>query len=350
MRIGLYGLPTVGKTYILDKISFLDVVSGSTMLREICPEFDLKNDVEKNKIRMDLANILMSKDNFIVDGHYAFGDKIVFTESDGKLYDVFIYLYLSPEKIRERMAASIRNKKYLSYNIEEWQKYEINCLREYCHMNDKDFYVLDNPPQNEFDDISSVIEFIKGIVSGYSCVTFAERCANEILKHSSSNIITLMDGDKTVTVEDSSNAVFGYTTCIYDGNFYTGYQMWKQMNEFKTYEFADLSKLPVSLNEEVCNAINNETYILTSGHEKVWKYIAGYLNIPYFAGVEMSAETKLYITKRLQAAGKTVVAYGDGMNDYYMLKQADKGFLVRKKGKTVSKSLEGMDLEGLIYV
>ena len=350
MRIGLFGLPTAGKTYILDKISFLDVVSGSTMLREICPEFDLKNDVEKNKTRMDLANILMSKDNFIVDGHYAFGDKVVFTESDGKLYDIFIYLYISPEKIRERMVASIRNRKYLSYNIEEWQKYEINCLREYCHMNDKDFYVLDNPPQNEFDDISSVVEFIKGIVSGYSCVAFAERCANEILKHSSSNIITLMDGDKTVTVEDSSNAVFGYTTRVYDGNFYTGYQMWKQMKEFKVYEFADLTKLPISLNQEVCNAINNETYILTSGHEKVWKYIADYLNIPYFAGVEMSAETKLYITKRLQAAGKTVVAYGDGMNDYYMLKQADKGFLVRKKDKTISKSLEGMDLEGLIYV
>ena len=42
MRIGLYGLPTAGKTYILDKINFIDVVSGSRMLRELCPDFDLK--------------------------------------------------------------------------------------------------------------------------------------------------------------------------------------------------------------------------------------------------------------------------------------------------------------------
>lgn len=201
MRIGLYGLPTAGKTYILDKINFLDVVSGSRLLHEMCPDFDSKNDVQKNRIRMDLAELLMSRDTFIADGHYAFGDKVVFTESDGKLYDVFIYLYISPEILRERMAASDRNSKYLSYNIEEWQNREINCLREYCHVNNKDFYVLDNHPRNEFADTSDVIEFIKKIASGYSCASFAERCANEILNFSSTDIITLMDRDQTITVD-----------------------------------------------------------------------------------------------------------------------------------------------------
>ena len=64
----------------------------------------------------------------------------------------------------------------------------------------------------------------------------------------------------------------------------------------------------------------------------------------------MSAETKYYITKFLQAAGKTVVAYGDGMNDYYMLKQANTGFLVTKRDGSVSRSLKNQDLEGLIFV
>lgn len=350
MRIGLYGLPAAGKTYILDKIKFLDVISGSRMLRKICPEFDAKSDVQKNTIRIKLAELLKNRDMFIMDGHYAFGDKVVFTESDGKLYDVFMYLYIAPEILKERMATSNRNSKYLSYNIDEWQNYEINGLRKYCHMNGKDFYVLDNPPQNEFNDVSSIIEFIRTVASGYSCVTFAEHCTKEILNRSSSDVIILMDGDRTITIEDSSSAVFGYTTCIYNGNFYTGYQTWKQRNEFKEYKFADLTRLPVSLNKEVCKAINKDTYILTSGHEKVWKYIADYLNIPYYTGAEMSAETKLYITKSLQAAGKIVIAYGDGKNDYYMLKQANKGFLVRKNNKMVSRSLEGMDLEGLIYV
>lgn len=64
----------------------------------------------------------------------------------------------------------------------------------------------------------------------------------------------------------------------------------------------------------------------------------------------MAAETKLYITKFLQGAGKHVVAYGDGMNDYYMLKQADEGYLVGKEGGRVSRSLKGKELEGLIIV
>ena len=34
-----------------------------------------------------------------------------------------------------------------------------------------------------------------------------------------------------------------------------------------------------------------------------------------------------------------MIAYGDGMNDYYMLKQADKGFLKTKSNGEVSRSL-----------
>ena len=40
MRIGLYGMPTAGKSYILDRIDFIKVIAGSKMLHEICPDFD----------------------------------------------------------------------------------------------------------------------------------------------------------------------------------------------------------------------------------------------------------------------------------------------------------------------
>ena len=108
----------------------------------------------------------------------------------------------------------------------------------------------------------------------------------------------------------SSHAVFGYTTHIYDGNFYTGFQSWRQAEEFKTYCFDDLKELPVGLNEKVCKVLNMDSFILTSGHERVWNFISDYLGVLYFAGVEMSAETKFFITKKLQEAGKTVIAYG----------------------------------------
>ncbi len=350
MRIGLYGMPTAGKSYILDKIDFIKVMAGSKMLREICPGFDSKDETGKGAVRQQLADILATTDTFIMDGHYSFGDKVAFTESDGRLYDVFLYLYIAPEVLMERMEASERNRKYLSFDIAAWQKSEIERLRAYCHENGKDFYVIDNPTENRFDDVSDVIDFIRAVVNGYSCVSLADRCAKDILLKSTSDIVTLMDGDKTITIEDSSNKVFGYATHLYDGNFYTGYQSWKQGKEFEQYSFEDLTQLPVSLNEKVCKAIDGDTYILTSGHERVWGFISKELGIPYYFGTEMSAETKLYVTKKLQKAGKRVVAYGDGMNDYYMLKQANEGFLVTKQDSSISRSLKGKDLEGLKLV
>jgi len=350
MRIALYGMPTSGKSFILDKIDFISVMQGSKMLRDICPDFDYQDETGKKKARQQLADVLAASDNFIMDGHYAFGDEIAFTDNDGSLYDVFLYLYVSPEALKKRMEESVRNRKYLSYNIGTWQEKEIEGLREYCHEHDKDFYIIDNPPQNEFNDASEVISFIQAIINGFSCKTLAEKCSNDILSKSKTNTVTLMDGDKTITAEDSSNAVFGYTTHLYDGNFYTGYQSWRQAEEFEQYSFDDLKEMPVSLNDKVCKAITGDTYILTSGHERVWTFIAGQLNIPFYYGIEMSAETKYFITKRLQKAGKKVVAYGDGMNDYYMLKQADEGFLVTKKDGSISRSLKNKNLEGLNLV
>lgn len=350
MRIGLYGMPSAGKTNILNKIDFIKVLTGSAMLREICHDYDSRNDDGKNVVRRQLADSLQSIESLIMDGHYAFGDQVAFTENDGRLYDVFLYLYISPEVLRDRMEVSEKNRKYLSFDISEWQRKEIDGLRNYCHENDKDFYVIDNPPYNRFDDVSGVVEFIKAVVDGFSCVAFAESCANDILSKSRTDKIILMDGDKTITIEDSSNSVFGYTTHLYDGNFYTGYQSWKQGREFEQYSFDDLTQMPVSLNEKVCKVINEDTYILTSGHERVWGFISKKLGVPYYCGTDMSAETKLYVTKKLQKAGKKVIAYGDSMNDYYMMKQADEGFLVKKQDSSLSRSLKGKNLEGLKIV
>lgn len=350
MRIGLYGMPTSGKSYILDRINFMEVLAGSKLLREYDPEFDTRDENGRKQDRKAVAKMLMKKESFIMDGHYAFGDEIAFTEDDGKMYDVYLYLYISPEILKERMSASEKNMKYMKFDISAWQTREIDDLREYCHKNKKDFYVIDNPPQNYFDDVMKITSFIHEIVNGYSCVSYAKRCADDILKKSATNTIVLLDGDKTLTIEDSSRTVFGYKTHLYDGNFYTGYQAWKQNEEFKQYAFDDLTELPVHLNNKVKAALSKDSFILTSGHKRVWNFISGVLGLDCYHGAEMAAETKLFITKHLQDAGKRVIAYGDGMNDYFMLKQADEGYLVTKQDGSISRSLRGRDTEGLIIV
>lgn len=350
MRLALYSMPTAGKTFIMDKIDFMEVIVGSKLLRQYDPDFDQRDKKGREKDRKAVANIMLSKDDCIIDGHYAFGNEIAFTEDDGNIYDAYLYLYIDPRILTERMESSAKNSQYLKYDIANWQNLEINGLRESCHKNNKDFYVLDNPPENCFRDVSDIIEFIRLIWDGYSCVSYARACADEILKSSTGKNITLFDGDKTLTLEDSSNRVFGYTTHLYDGNFYTGYQAWKQSIEFQKYSVPEIIEIPVHFNEQVLSHLSSDMYILTSGHEKVWRFISNHLQVPFFYGVQMSAETKYFITKFLQEAGNTVTAYGDGMNDYFMMKQADVGYLVTKGNGTVSRSLKNRNLEGLIFV
>lgn len=350
MRIGLFGLPTAGKTYILDRIDFLTVLAGGKLLRQIDPDFDKRDEFGREAARKAAANYVLSSDNFIMDGHYAFGDEIAFTEEEGRMYETYLYLYIKPEILEHRLSLSERNKKWLKFDIKVWQDLEISKLREYCHANNKDFYVIDNPPTFESEDISNVIEFIRDITKGYSCYSFAEKCAKQIIETTTKDSITLFDGDKTLIIEDSSNAAFGYKTHLFDGNFYTGYQVWKQYKEFKQYTIPNLDNLHVTSNKSVADNISDSSYILSSGNKEVWKSISNKMNLPFFGGVEMSAETKFFITKLLQNNGKTVKAYGDSMSDYYMLRQADQGYLVLKSDGRVSRSLKNMCLDGFNYV
>ena len=349
MRIGLYGMPCSGKTYILDQLDFIDVFVGSKLLREYDPDFDNRNEAGKMQDRKNVANIMIAKDHFIMDGHYAFGDKVAFTEEEGTMYDVYLYLFISPEIIRSRMEHSPKNKKYLKYDIEKWQKCEIEKLRQYCHEHDKDFYVIDNPPGNRFKSVELIISFIREITKGFSSFEFAKKCATDILTNTTAETIVLSDGDKTLTYEDSSFKIFGYTTNLFDGNFYTGFQSWKQWIEFSNFKLSNNSDLPIHLRKELIEE-EYPLFILTSGHNLVWTQLVKKFNAKFYYGNMMSAEAKYFITKILQNSGRKVIAYGDSMNDYYMLKQADIGYLIRKKDGSISRSLIGRDIGGIKLV
>lgn len=350
MRIGLYGMPSAGKTHLLNQVDFMPVFEGSTLLKQLCPEFHSLSADGKSQIRSKLAKSLMAKGSFIMDGHYAFGSETAFTKDDGLLYDMFLYLYISPDVLKQRMATSIKDSKYLIYNIEKWQNDEITALRAYCHDNNKDFYVIDDPVEGYYRDCSVVLSFIKAIQAGFSCFSFARECASSILEQSTNPFITLLDGDKTFIVEDSSVVFLNYSTHLYDGNFYTGFQSWKQGQEFHEYILPNLREFSVTPNPKVLNLLKSDAYILTSGHQQIWQHISHQYKISYFAGDQMSAETKYFITKLLQDAGKTIIAFGDGMNDYFMLQQANLGYLVTKADGSVSRSLNNRSLEGLNLV
>lgn len=352
MRIGLYGLPTAGKSYVLSAVRNLEVLSGSTLLKEIAPEFHELSKKMKAAARIELAKKLAQKENFIMDGHYSFGDNVVFTEADGQLYDVFLYLYVEPAILTERMKNSIRNSKYLKYDLNQWQKYEIESLRNYCHLNNKDFYVIDNQVKGFFPDISMVLEFIDNVVYGYSCVNYARKVADLVPE---CEVISLLDGDRTFIKEDSC-AVLGYKTHIFDGNFYSGFQEWRHNRELADYlrlidyKGKNIDDMNLTINQKVLDKTEGLKIILTSGHYETWRQIAYKYNLPLYYGAKMCADTKYFITKFIQDRGIRTIAFGDSMNDYYMLRQADKAYLVLKKDGSISSSIEKRELEGFFFV
>lgn len=350
MRIGLYGMPTAGKTFIMDQIDFLDVLVGSRLLREHAPDFDKRDEAGRELARKEVANICKRKEGFVMDGHYAFGDETAFTDEEGEMYDRYLYLYINPEFIEQRMGDSTKNQKYLKYDVSEWQCREIEGLRSYCHQNNKDFYILDCPPINEYVNAGDAIQFLRDITEGYSNVEFARTIVASILQDAASDVITLVDGDKTLIEEDSSNFVFGYTTHLFDGNFYSGFQSWKQYREFMNYDIQLHDNFGVHRNHKLPLEFKGDAYILSSGNSMVWERLAKQMGMIAFSGNQMSAETKYFVAKFLRENGKRVIAYGDSMSDLYMLKEADEGYLVSKKNGQISRSLKNMDLGGISIV
>ena len=350
MRVGLYGMPTAGKTFIMDQIDFLDVLVGSKLLREYAPDFDKRDKSGREEARKAVANICRQRDMFIMDGHYAFGDETVFTDEDGELYDQYLYLYVDPEELKSRMEKSEKNQKYLKYDLADWQEREIEGLRSYCHKHNKNFYVIDNPVKNVYADAEETIQFLKDIVAGYSNVNYARKIADFILRNSSSDVITLVDGDKTYIREDSSSVVFDYKTHLFDGNFYSGFQAWKQYREFETYDIHLPEYIDVNKNPKMPKKLEGEVYILSSGNKTVWERLAQQFGMKAFAGREMSAETKYFVAKFLREQGKRVLAYGDSMSDFFMLQEADEGYLISKEDGRISRSLAGVELGGVTIV
>ena len=347
MKFSLYGLPCAGKTTVMSSLS-IPVIHGSTELNKMASgRFSDLPEEEKNIIRIRYAEQLSGKeDSFISDGHYSFLHDVVFTEADAKLYDVFIYLYCEPEIVQERLLSSPKNARFSELSCErirKWQDFEIESLRSECHKRDKDFYVVRDISA---DDLQAFINMIEG---GFSSYALAKSIVEQITDiYPEPCELHICDGDKTITEQDSfSVCTNGYTTHAFDGNFYTGYQSLKFSLEVSDlhYDFNMLSR--VHLNDMIFNRISNKNYvILSSGVAQLWERISELLDLKnVVANVLISADTKYFIVKLLQDQGYKVIAYGDGKNDLYMLKKADKGFLYI--GSYLSHSLRNADISDI---
>jgi hypothetical protein len=353
LKIALYGMPCAGKSTLMNRITDAKVINGIQELRRISGgSFSELSEEEKHQVRIKYTEYINGlKDEVIVsDGHYSFMENVAFTKADGDLYDIFIYLYCSPETLKERYALSEKNAKFAHESVEsisQWQEFEIINLRKECHKRNKDFYVVsDNEEeQNEF------LGFLSLLRGGFSSYDLATDICNQIMEQfNKQNTLYIVDGDKTIITQDSYKFCCNGKTKIFDGDFYTGYQSFLFEKELQAASI-DKSKISeITVNNEVYDVVVSNNYVvLSSGIKDLWTDITEAKNLgTVYANPYISADVKYYVVKQLREHGYTVFAYGDSKIDLYMLREADKGFLYI--GKRISRSLKNESLSGLVPI
>ena len=174
---------------------------------------------------------------------------------------------------------------------------------------------------------------------------------NQIMEQfNKQDILYMVDGDKTIIIQDSYRFCCNGKTKIFDGDFYTGYQSFLFEKELQTASI-DKSKIAeITINNEVYDIVASNNYVvLSSGIKDLWSDIANAKNLgTIFASPYISADVKYYVVKQLREHGYTIFAYGDSKIDLYMLREADKGFLYI--GKQISRSLKNESLSGLVPI
>lgn len=350
MKIALYGLPCSGKTTLLNVVN-IPVIHGSTELSRLSDgRFSELPEGEKTQIRIQYAEELSKRQgSFISDGHYSFYRDVVFTEADSELYDVFIYLYCSPKVISERLKKSEKNTRFSALsteNINKWQNFEIEELRQECHTRNKDFYVINNVSETEFQS------FISDILDGFSSRNLAKKIVCQIQGLFPDPCpLVICDGDKTVIREDTFQLCSnGYVTHVFDGSFYTSFQAMRFNYETEGMPLQYDKLNTIRLNEQIFDKISDKNYIiLSSGINRLWRHLTVKLGLKnVIADSLISADTKYFVVKILREIGYYVTAYGDSKNDLYMLKEANEGFLYI--GERISRSLYNTDVSGVNFI
>lgn len=352
MIIALYGMPCTGKTSLLNELHQLGtIVSGSQWLNDHSQgSFSSLSQEEKKQCRIEYTKYLRSLNDKLVisDGHYAFNQEVVFTQEDGELYDVFIYLYCEPQIIHNRLQNNHKNAKFAHLSvceIQQWQEREMSALRAQCHKRNKDFYVINDHVVNP----ETIAQFIQEIVKGFSSYTLAQELVEKIISwFPKDKDLYLVDGDKTFIDQDSLRfALPNYTPLMFNGDFYTGYQsfLFARATELMEIDFYKLSY--ITQNQVISEVLKQQNYIiLSSGLTKIWEHISNMFDISHcLASPLISADTKYYVVKLLKKKGYTIRAYGDSKIDYYMLKEADHGYLYLSN--QLSRSLHNTDITSL---
>lgn len=370
MKIAIYGVSRSGKDYLIKKlIEYLGQrkvplyhLKGSETLNEISmsrfqKQFKALAETEKDICRKGFISRLSQLEsqykNIVVDGHYSFFDcnmnlYDVITEDDLNCYDCFFYLDTDAERIIERMRLSPdekRNDIYIREDILRWKSYELDRLSYALIGKGKELHIINYQDEK-------VLEYISEVIAGkFSSPDIAKRLVSSIESLNEYNTVILVDCDKTLSLEDTTDLVLKSKGLdgrelknIYQGDRYSNYQAVLAKKYLQQIEVSQVDSITyinenITVNKELIQDLKSKKASLilgiTAGDNHVWENIlksSGLEIMIIDAEMIMSRFIKYYVVRELQLLGKYVIAIGDSMLDSLMLEYANKSYIISNKG------------------
>lgn len=370
MKVAIYGVSRSGKDYLIEELVKYLVqrkvplyhVKGSETLNEISvsifqKRFKVLAETEKDVCRKEFISRLSQLEsqytNIVVDGHYSFFDEDmniydVVTEDDLDCYDRFFYLDTDADDIIERMRSSTDEKKndvYTKEDILRWKAYELDGLSYALIGRGKELHII-----NYRDE--KALEYISEVMAGkYSSPDIAKRLVASIKLPHEYNTVILVDCDKTLSLEDTTDLVLkskgidgGELKNIYQGDRYSNYQAVLAKGYLQQMGVSQMDSIGyinenITINKELIQDLKSKKESLvigiTAGDNRVWENIlenSGLEIMVLDAEMIMSRFMKYYVMRELQLLGKFVIAIGDSMIDSLMLEYANKSYIISNKG------------------
>ena len=234
--IGIYGIQGVGKSYLLKQIAHerieWNIIDGSQLIRDVLSvqgltmnQFEKMSSSEKSAVRKEAIECVKKRPGVtLIAGHCTFPrDGVsdsdepaqfidVFTEADGSVYDLIVYL----EKPVEEISHQIKNDQtrdrtmYSIDNLQRWADYENSVIEAKCLEYNIDHFVFRSDKSNDHHILISMILDKMILPSIKSLKERSEQALISSIKRDvpSADVYLLIDGDGTLCAQDTGETTF----------------------------------------------------------------------------------------------------------------------------------------------
>lgn len=366
LRIGLYGVSGVGKSYLLDRLNqyanSVLTLDGSAAIDQVCEgglsTFKKLDAIGKYGIRCkSIAKLnqqfMADGRHMIVSGHYSFltpaGYEIAWTEADASFYDLIFILQCSSELHFQRCNSDLsKNRNFSRMQLDKWREFEHNELQSICEASAIPFYTLSADLSQE--------QLLQCVVSMISDEVI-NAVSNELIEQFDS--VILCDCDGTLNTDDildySNDSALSFKKI---SNIFKDYDGYSPEAFFSVSQYIDslengdivedmlaranvlqphkliVDELELIRKTNNVNGVKDALVLLSSGFPSAWdnpclnsSVVLGGASFNRF-GCVLTDGHKTQLAKRLTEQDVLVISFGNSSSDFGMLGKSSFAFFI----------------------